>query len=55
MPTTLYVVNFYEKFYLCVNCKNKQKQPPRGVLKKRFSENMQDNLQKSTHDEVWFQ
>ena len=55
MPTTLYVVNFYEKFYLYGNCKNKQKQPPRDVLKKRRSENMQHNLQESTHGEVWFQ
>ena len=47
-----YVVNFYEKFYLYGNCKNKQKQPPRDVLKKRRSENMQHNLQESTHGEV---
>ena len=35
-----------------------QKLPPRGVPRKRCSENMQQfyrNLQKSTHAEVWFQ
>ena len=46
MPGVTFPISTYECFM--------QKQPPRGVLKKRCSENMQKiyNLQKNTHAEL---
>ena len=32
-----------------------QKQPPRGVPRERYTENMQTDLQDNTHAEVLFQ
>ena len=37
------------------NCTEFQKQPFRGVLRKRFSDNMQEILRENTHSEVRFQ
>ena len=47
--------NNYSKITVTLNRAYLQKQLPRGVLKKRCSENMHQNLQENTHAEGRFQ